>query len=380
MFYKAISPLLLIGLPWVLTFLLYLLDATDNLVDLDVNLAVILSLVLLLFFAASFLPLLLTKKKRNTVKRETEININRLKKSIQVVFWIWLAGSGLDILYSGGLPLIWGLTNSPKNYTDFGIPSFHGLINSFYFALIACVFLKLKVDKEKKTRYYLCILLLWPIMMLGRGILLSVVVQLVIMNIFFAGVSFKTMGRLLILALLIILLFGVLGDFRGYENPFQGLVNDKYDLAFQILPSGFLWVYIYITSPLSNLSYNYANLTPIWDFYYSSVNLFPSVLRPSGLDRADNFIFVNEALNVSTIFASSHSDFGIIGDLMLLTLLSAWAAFWFYRTAACVAFILPYSLVGGVLFFSIFYNLFLLYPYLFSTLLLGYIASYIRQH
>jgi oligosaccharide repeat unit polymerase len=379
MFYKTISPLSLIGLPWALTFFLYQLDATENLVELDTRIVVTLSFMLILFFFATVLPLLGIKKRRLLSEPGTKINTYRLNKAIRTVFWVWLLGSCLDIFYSGGLPLVWALTDSPKNYTDFGIPSFHGLINAFYFALVACIFLKTKAEKSDKAKYHLIALLLWPVLMLGRGIMLSVVVQLVIMQIFFAGVSTKKIVSLLLLALMITVLFGVLGDFRGYENPFQGLVNDRYETIFNLLPSGFLWVYIYVTSPLSNLSYNYVNLIPVWDFFYSSVNLFPSALRPAGLDRADNFAFVSEALNVSTIFASSHSDFGVIGDLVLLVLLAAWTSFWYYRMTSSVSFILPYSLVGVVLFFSIFYNLFLLYPYLFSTVLLGCIASYVKK-
>jgi oligosaccharide repeat unit polymerase len=379
MFYKAISPLVLIGFPWTLTVLLYQLNATSNLIELDIHLVIIISLMLTLFLVATVIPLFLTKKRRHVFDRKNEIDLSRLNKVIKVVFLIWSSGSLLDILYSGGLPLIWAMTDSSKNYTDFGIPSFHGLINAFYFALFASLFLKIKICDDNNAKYYLFALLLWPVLMLGRGIMLSAIVQLVIMQIFFAGISSKRIFRLMLLALLIVILFGVLGDFRGYENPFQGLVSERYETTFNLLPSGFLWVYVYVTSPLSNLSYNYANLVPIWDFFYSSVNLFPSAFRPTGLDRADNFVFVNDALNVSTIFASSHSDFGVIGDLILLMLLSIWASFWFYKMSSTVSYILPYSLVGVVLFFSIFYNLFLLYPYLFSTILLGYIASYIKK-
>ena len=127
------------------------------------------------------------------------------------------------------------------------------------------------------------------------------------------------------------------------------------------------------------MAFNYQNVVPTWNFHYSSVNLFPSVLRPEELDRADNFQFVNEALNVSTIFASSHSDFGMLGDTVLLIVLSIWAGFWFRLLARSSVYILPYSLVGVVLFFSIFYNLFLLWPYLFSTILLGIVAKYVKK-
>lgn len=138
--------------------------------------------------------------------------------------------------------------------------------------------------------------------------------------------------------------------------------------------------YVYITSPLANLAFNYESLKPVWQLYFSKVNLFPSFLRPENLDRADNFTFINESLNVSTIFASSHSDFGFLGNLIVILLLALWSAYWFKKLTLSDAYILPYSMVGVVLFFSIFYNLFLLYPYLFATILLGFVSKFVKNN
>ena len=82
---------------------------------------------------------------------------------------------------------------------------------------------------------------------------------------------------------------------------------------------------------------------------------------------------------MSTIFASSHSDFGAMGDFVLISILALWAGFWFKNMFTSIAYILPYSLVGSILFFSIFYNLFLLYPYIFATILLGLVAKFINR-
>lgn len=369
---------MLMGLPWIITLILYGLKGTDNLVDLDLSLTVIFLLMLALFFLASSVPLLLLPKRQIDI-RNTDVNSVRLESVIKWLVLLWVFGSALDIGYSGGLPLVWAFTGSAKNYTDFGIPSFHGLINSFYFALMGCLFLRFKLTGDRRYLAYSVIFCFWPVIMLGRGIMLTVIVQLAIIQIFYSGISFRKLFSLVSFAVVVIVFFGLLGDLRGSENPFQGIVSAGYEEIFEMLPSGFLWVYIYITSPLSNLAYNYADLVPVGEFYYSSVNLFPTFLRPEELDRADNFLFVNEALNVSTIFASSHSDFGMAGDVVLLLMLSIWTGFWFRRVASCSAYILPYSLVGVVLFFSVFYNLFLLYPYLFSTILLGVIARYVKN-
>lgn len=378
-YYRIISPLALIGFPWSITLFLYQFKFTDNLVSLDSGLVLTFLLMSLFFVLATVIPL---NRSQATVQKSADkldFNLNKMRSALRLLAIIWFCGSILDIWYSGGLPIIWALTGNEKNYTDFGIPSFHGLVNSVYFALMGTVFLSFKHTRNKQYLLYSSVLFLWPILMLGRGIMLSVAVQLCIISVFYSGIRLRKILFLICLSLLAIIMFGFLGDLRGSENPFFGIVNDEYKKSFEALPSGFLWVYIYITSPLSNLAYNYSTLTPGWEFYYSSVNLFPTFLRPSSLDRADSFIFVNEGLNVSTIFASSHSDFGIAGDIIIILMLAFWTGFWFRQLNKNIAYILPYSLVGVVLFFSIFYNLFLLYPYLFSTVLLGAIAKYIKN-
>lgn len=374
-----ISPLTLIGFPWFVTIVLYQFKLTDNLVDLDFGLVLTFLLMSLFFTLATLTSIKVSHKSIKISEKNLDCNTSKMQSVLRLLIIIWFSGSVFDIWYSGGLPFIWALTGIDKNYTDFGAPSFHGLINSFYFALMGTVFLLFKQTDNRRYLLYTAILFMWPILMLGRGIMLSVAVQLCIISVFYSGARPKKVLFLIFLALLTVVAFGLLGDLRGSENPFFGIIKDEYKRYFEMLPSGFLWVYIYITSPLSNLAHNYLTLTPVWEFYYSSVNLFPTFLRPSSLDRADNFVFVNEGLNVSTIFASSHSDFGVAGDIILLLILALWTGFWFRRLTKNSVYILPYSLVGVVLFFSIFYNLFLLYPYLFSTVLLGVIAKYIKN-
>lgn len=373
--YRAISPLVLMGLPWSIALLLYIFKATDNLVDLSYSLILVFLLMGVLFSLATLVPVLI----RKGCDRNQYVSLPRLNNSIKVLFVVWLIGSGIDVLYSGGVPLVWAYLGNGKNYTEFGIPSFHGLVNAFYFALVACVCVRAFAAVSKKWLIIILLLCGWPVLMLGRGILLTVILQVCIVYVFYSGISLKMLFRLALFAILVTVFFGVLGDLRGSENPFQGLVNPGYEDFFEVLPSGFLWVYIYVTSPLANFAYNYDTLIPVFEFYYSTVNLFPTFLRPDALDRADSFLFVNEALNVSTIFASSHSDFGVHGDIALLLFLSGWAAFWFLLMIRRPIYVLPYSIVGVVLFFSVFYNLFLLYPYLFSTVLLGFVARYIER-
>lgn len=379
--YFAISPVTLFFLPWTIALILYSFGATENLVELSTPLIVLLFFIFLIFSIATTLSYINypTGRRLKSTWTYAIASMERLKKVINIQFVIWFLGTIFEIYKSGGLPLIWAILGDSRIYTDFGIPSFHGLMNGIYFSLMACLYFCYKVTNEKRYLFCTLAMLAWPVLMLGRGIMLTALVQLGIIYGFFIRLKIKTLLYLMLSSLLIIIGFGVIGNTRGNENPFAYLVVKGYESVFESLPNGFLWMYIYITSPLSNLAFNFEIVNPVWNFYYSKVNLFPSFLRPENLDRADNFNFIDPTLNVSTIFASSHSDYGVYGDLVLMIILAAWAAFWFKKLRYSIIYILPYSLVGAVLFFSIFYNLFLLYPYLFATILLGLVAKFINR-
>lgn len=372
----AVSPLPMLLAPWLLVLFLYSLEATTNLIPIPSTVFLFFSVIFVGIFLFQLLAFAVPGRKiPNPSNRSTDALYSYLKR----VGALWIIGSILDIVFSGGLPIFWAIQGSSKDYTDFGIASVHGLMNGLYFFLtggLATIYFQ---NKRKKDLLIICLLLTWPVLMLGRGILLTALVQLMVIYLFFNGIAAKVVIKLCVVSVVALVSFGLVGDLRGTENPFQYLISDGYQSYFDELPSGFLWMYIYITSPISNYSFNVNSLEPAWSFGYSVVNLFPSILRPSNLDRADNFDFVDAGLNVSTIFASSHSDFGYFGDAILVTLLIAWAFFWFLKVRRSTYFIMPYAIVCCVLVFSVFYNLFLLYPYLFSTVLQGYIAQRCAQ-
>jgi oligosaccharide repeat unit polymerase len=365
---NKISPLVLLVVPWLLVFCLYALGLTSNLIDIPRSLIGFFALV---FFSVCVSQLICNKLKTRTYYA---VDDNKLNNFLIKIAFIWLSGSLLEIFFSGGLPILWSMTGSSKDYTNFGIKSVHGIMNALYFTLIGGTTYSYFKNKTSKKIFYITCLLIWPVLMLGRGILLTALVQIVLCYVYFNGLSKVQIFKILCTALVSILAFGAIGDMRGDENPLAYLILDPYKELFEKIPSGFIWVYIYITSPLANYANNAGVLDPTWSFNYSAVNLFPSLLRPAGLDRADDFEFVDPMLNVSTIFASSHSDFSYFGDAILVTMLILWAFFWYAKLLKSSVYILPYSMVGCVLFFSIFYNLFLLYPYLFSTLLQGFVA------
>lgn len=369
-FLFEVSPMIMLAIPWSITLVLYSLAATRNIERLPWSVMLLFSVTLMFLV---FINKLYCIRKEKIFFRS--VSFKNLDKYIFRVGMIWFLGTIFEIMHARGLPVIWSILGSSKNYTDFGIGSLHGLLNALYFFLVASVSLKYFHRKSKKRLLLLLLVLMWPILMLGRGIFLTAVLQVLTIYLFTNGLTLKVLFRTLIIVLMVVVIFGFIGDIRGpYKNPFLYLTTDTSRIVFEVLPSGFLWVYMYLTSPLSNYGYNATYYEPAWELNYSLVNIVPSAFR-SDLGASHNFEFIDNSLNVSTMFASSHSDFGFLGDVVLIVLLLSWSFFWFGKLKKSMYYILPYSMVCSVLIMSVFYNLFLLLPYLISTLLQGYIAS-----
>lgn len=363
-----ISPLAALTIPWILNLFLFKLQATINIQPIPFSVSVFFFFIFILFLLIHVIF------RVKNVRRKLNNDFSVLNIYFRGISLVWLLGSLFEIYYSKGLPIIWSLQGSVKDYTDFGIPSLHGLMNSLYFFLVASLSFQYFHNRNRKTLFKLLLVLLWPIMMLGRGIFLTALVQVLSIYLFTNRLNIKVVSRTVILSVLTVISFGIIGGMRGgYKNPFSFLVSDGYQAIFDYLPNGFLWVYIYITSPLSNYIFNVIHTEPIWEIKHSLVNLLPSVLR-SDIVSSHNFSFDEASLNVSTIFASSHSDLGFYGDTLLMLLLVCWSYFWFRKLKYSPYYILPYSMVFCVLLFSVFYNLFLLQTYIVSTLLQGFVA------
>lgn len=121
--------------------------------------------------------------------------------------------------------------------------------------------------------------------------------------------------------------FGIVGNIRleyVLENIYHTTVNAHYGMS-EIYPSAFVWVYIYITSPLENASQILMN-QEVWD-YHLGFNLFYVFLAPVSKmiwgDHGNLFPPLNATvgLNVSTFIPDALVDFGILGPYVYMIVL-----------------------------------------------------------
>lgn len=365
------NPVLVFGIVWGGVLALYLVGATDNLVPVS-SFGVF--LVLLNVLSIALIYMLLTFGRR-TIATDHAVELKHIESAgvyFKILLFFWFIGTCFEVYVQKGFPLYWNIVGDGRLYTDFGIPSFHGVMNAMYLQAVTALAYIYFINQKKRYIVIVSVLLFWPVMMLGRGIMLSAIIQIVAVFLLTRRLTLNAVIAVILSALAAVFLFGYVGDLRQTENPFFYLVKPDFVEFFSAMPSGFLWFYVYLTSGMSNLFYNIETVEPAYSFGYSFYNMLPSALKIwLGLEgRNDLFVFVDNNLNAATFYSGYISDFGVLGAFFIATIVQFFC---------CVAYVLAkkgrpwgvlsYAVAFQVLIFSIFYDLFFILPVLFQFVL-----------
>ena len=362
-----INPLFVYLTSWFSVLILYGLNLTSNLVQWSFIGMLMIAINMIFFCVVYYLLVGHRKKNIMTIRHEYTDKIQIYAKKVGV---IWFLGTLFEIYFSGGFPLYWAMVGIPKLYTEFGVPSFHGIMNALYLQLLTMLFYLYLCKLEHKNVYLVFILLMfsWPVMMLGRGILVSAIIQMSCIYLMLNKIKLSHIIMMLVTCLTVVIVFGMLGDMRQTVNPFAYLIRDNNSILHE-LPSGFLWFYVYLTAGLSNLFHNVDLIEPSYIPQFSFSNMLPTIVRNLfEIDpRNDAFIFVDANLNTSTAYAGFVSDFGAIGGVVFFALIHSILCY-IYKTALHGKpwSIFAYAVVVQIIAFSIFYDMFLLLPTLFQ--------------
>lgn len=304
-------------------------------------------------------------------------NINRVVRHLKFFVVLWGGASIFEIIISGGLPLISLLRGSGVGYKDFGIHSLHGFLNSL---LLACslVSMLLYVQTKKKRFIVFCVMtMVWGGLVVSRALILSNIIQLTLVYLLLTGLTTRRMLHILIGAFVVVTLFGVLGELRS--GSLTKLVTPTKNYP-DFLPIGFLWLYIYLVTPINNLLNSIEHVQPLFHFGFPNTTnlLFPSVLRYELFDQdtLGKGDLVNEAFNVSSAFIGPYLDFGYIGIALFSLLYGALGYFFWIRRD--VLGILYYVVLAHCLIVSVFFNWLFFLPVIFQFVWLPLLLKKIR--
>jgi oligosaccharide repeat unit polymerase len=303
------------------------------------------------------------------------LNLHLLERRITVWFRIWLCISAFEILISGGIPMVWLLQHSAKTYVDFGIPSLHGLVNSLIISIGICRLALFFITGRKSHLIVPVFVAVWSILVVTRQLLLVSLLEFGVVFLAIKRVKATTLARLAIVALIFILIFGFVGDLRSGSDAFRVLAQptDQYP---SWLPSGLLWGYIYITTPINNLLYTVHSVQPLGSLLFpnTATTLFPTVIRNvlygNSVGQAESGNLVTQAFNVSTAYVGPYQDLGFVG-ILVFSAATAFAcqSFW-YRNGLRDTLI--FAVLTQCLVLTLFFDLFLALPVITQTLWLAY--------
>jgi oligosaccharide repeat unit polymerase len=309
-------------------------------------------------------------------KPKWKLDCELLERRLRVWFKIWLAISVIEIIVSGGIPLLWALQGSSKTYVDFGIPSLHGLVNSLLVAVALCQFFLFLVTKKRRHLVLPVFVLVWSVLVITRQLMLSSLLEFCVVFLRLRPVRARTIVAVPAVLLLFILLFGVIGDVRqGSSDAFRTLAQPTSAYP-DWLPSGLLWGYIYITTPINNLMFTMQTVAPANNVLFpnTSSTLFPSVLRTmiygSALGDAESGQLVTDAFNVSTAYVGPYQDYGLLGMALFSGLVAFMCYFLWIRSD--IKHILMYAVVAQCLILTLFFNLFFALPVIAQLIWLSY--------
>ena len=306
-------------------------------------------------------------RRRYRVPRLSSTRLRLMETRLRLLWRVWLCAAIFETFVSGGVPLVWLFTNPSKTYFDYGLPSLHGLVNSLLFALTLCHFLLYLLTGEKRHLRIPAFCIAWCVLLVTRGSLFFIGLECVILLARIRPVRIKLLGRFAASLVCIVLLFGWAGDLRTGAETFRELAQptDSYP---RWLPSGMLWVYIYVTTPLNNLEFSLRSRKPDRNplLPHTLSILLPSVLRnyvygdASAAADVLTSELVESNFNVSTAYSGPAQDFGLPGIVVFgLLAASACHRFWYKSDLRSQ---LIFAMLAQCLVLSLFYNLFLSLP------------------
>jgi oligosaccharide repeat unit polymerase len=303
------------------------------------------------------------------------INLGLVERRLTIWFRLWVIVSIGEILISGGIPIIWIMQHNSKTYFDFGIHSLHGLANSLLVSVAVCRFALYLYSGERKHLKIPIFVLVWSLLVITRQLMLTALLEYAIIFLSIKVVRTRTVATILCLVLLLILIFGVVGDIRTGSEAFRSLAQPTAQYP-DWLPSGVLWVYIYVTTPINNLLYTMHSFHPLSSLLFPNTlsSLFPSVLHTliygdQGA-QVENENLVTQAFNVSTAYVGPFEDYGLLGIVLFSSLTAFVCQFFWYRPT--LRDLLIFSVLTQCLVLTLFSNLFFLLPVISQIIWLFY--------
>ena len=315
-----LNPIFLYCSLWIIFIILYSLQLSHILIPWTQTALIFLFSTILMFLLGWFFYII--RKKRLIIKPRLNIELyknwlfsNDVSLKLRTLTFILTLGYLIEILYAGNVPLLY-LIGIGKQiyYTEFGIPGVHGLLNACFLVVCNILFFRQILQPNKKRAVFLKCTVFVPIFFVSRQFLLSLLVQYVFINLLVFPIKLTDIFKNVLFFVLTILVFGYIGDLRSSRELILNLMQPTFEYP-DYLPSGFIWAYSYLTTPINNLIANCDIISPSYLPIQLFGSLFPSFIKDTFYSYIDYQIpewnLVVDAFNVSSMHQKFITDFGL---------------------------------------------------------------------
>jgi oligosaccharide repeat unit polymerase len=249
-------------------------------------------------------------------------------------FRVWWAIALAEIVIEGEVPAVSYVVFGGGDYRNFGIPTVHGAILAAALALTIQAYTLGRDLGSRQLLLYATSLPVYSLMTFARKGLMVTALFIILYEISARGISFRQIRRVGAVVVLTVLLFVAVGESRT-SGP---SIHERSRIAetYEYVPSGAVWFYMYLSSPIENLS----SLVFDHEVERDSTSLDATFgeLNPFASDDGDNstaavnrsrYWLTNSAFNVSTGLEPMYRDGGLY-FVGLVCFLHGGAMAWLY--------------------------------------------------
>lgn len=314
---KILSPIFIFNFIWFFVLTLYQLKLSYLQQDLS-DRTLLVFFISILTYNISYLVFSIFKLNNEKEEKRSSTLEKRLKIARRIVIIVFI----IEILYSGGFPLLWMLIGSSKGYFNYGIPSLHGAFNGLVICLGA--YSLYKKDKKNTIFYFLI-----GVLIISRQIIISMFVEGLVCMILDMSKNQKTKYlKYLKYIVLLLVMFTVIGNLRSGNDVMDNVFKPK--PQYEKLSSTTKWIYSYLTFSISNFN----NLVSITDGGMNhGVSMAKELLPTVILEKANitvnysPYYIVSPNYTVSTYLPSPYLDFGLFGAALFSIIMSFTGAY-----------------------------------------------------
>lgn len=269
------------------------------------------------------------------------ISLQRVDNFLFILLVLWLIIYFINIIGSGGVPIIWVISGINKTYVDFGLPTLGGLGNLMRaFALTVFTYLYFIRYRRKRSLFWIVFLLFTAfIVETGRGNGLVLALHGFGVWAIMRPLKLKYLPIMFLVFFLFLLALGSIQVIR-YPDGFITLtelidsqgVDVSGSLILTLLAPTFLyWVVPIVNTQLNFLYIEWFNFSP----NYSFAKLIPTIFRNHfNESNRDYGILVNEANNTTSFLLPLFRDFGVFGAALAAIFIIGITSFVYHRARA----------------------------------------------